>query len=61
MTDATLLELSRWPFAVTAMYHFLFVTLTLDASFLNAIIKSAFVVTGRTLRHGTKSALARSQ
>ncbi len=29
MLDSTMIELSRWQFAATAMYHFLFVPLTL--------------------------------
>lgn len=46
MTQSTLLELSRWQFAVTAMYHFLFVPLTLGLSILIAIMESVFVMTG---------------
>jgi cytochrome d ubiquinol oxidase subunit I len=49
MTDSTLLDLSRWQFAVTAMYHFLFVPLTLGLSVLIAIMESVFVMTGRTI------------
>jgi len=49
MTDSTLLELSRWQFGVTAMYHFLFVPLTLGLSILVAIMESVFVMTGRTI------------
>jgi len=49
MSDSTLLELSRWQFAVTAMYHFLFVPLTLGLSILIAIMESVFVMTGRTV------------
>jgi cytochrome d ubiquinol oxidase subunit I len=49
MTDPTLLELSRWQFGVTAMYHFLFVPLTLGLSLLIAIMESVFVMTGRTI------------
>src|ERR1035437_5405648 len=49
MTGAALLELSRWQFAVTAMYHFLFVPLTLGLSILIAIMESVFVMTGRTI------------
>src|SRR6202142_3803297 len=49
MTGAALLELSRWQFAVTAMYHFLFVPLTLGLSILLAIMESVFVMTGRTI------------
>ena len=47
MTDPALLELSRWQFGITAMYHFLFVPLTLGLSILLAIMESVFVMTGR--------------
>src|SRR5699024_6105655 len=48
MIDATLVELSRFQFALTAMYHFLFVPLTLGLSVLVAIMESVYVMTGRT-------------
>jgi cytochrome d ubiquinol oxidase subunit I len=41
--------LSRLQFATTALYHFLFVPLTLGLSFLLAIMESAFVMTGREI------------
>jgi len=46
MISETLVELSRWQFAATAMYHFLFVPLTLGLSFLLAIMESVYVMTG---------------
>ena len=49
MSDPTLLDLSRLQFAVTALYHFLFVPLTLGLSILVAIMESVFVMTGRTV------------
>jgi cytochrome d ubiquinol oxidase subunit I len=49
MNDSSLLELSRWQFAITALYHFLFVPLTLGLSVLIAIMESVFVMTGRTI------------
>src|SRR5450432_3289200 len=49
MNDSSLLELSRLQFAITAMYHFLFVPLTLGLSVLLAIMESVFVMTGRTV------------
>lgn len=49
MTDSSLLDLSRWQFAITALYHFLFVPLTLGLSVLVAIMESVFVMTGRTV------------
>src|ERR1700752_739072 len=43
-------DLSRLQFAVTALYHFLFVPLTLGLSFLLAIMESVYVMTGREIR-----------
>jgi cytochrome bd ubiquinol oxidase subunit I len=45
--------LSRLQFAVTALYHFLFVPLTLGLSFLLAIMESAYVMTGRQIWRDT--------
>ncbi len=42
-------ELSRLQFALTAMYHFLFIPLTLGLSVLLAIMESIYVTTGRTI------------
>ncbi|MDD1628706.1 MAG: cytochrome ubiquinol oxidase subunit I, partial [Methylococcaceae bacterium] len=36
----TMVDLSRWQFAATSLYHFLFVPLTLGLSFLLAIMES---------------------
>ncbi|MGR8933013.1 MAG: cytochrome ubiquinol oxidase subunit I [Gammaproteobacteria bacterium] len=47
MIPEAVVELSRWQFAATAMYHFLFVPLTLGLSFLLATMESAYVMTGR--------------
>lgn len=49
MPDMTVVELSRLQFALTAMYHFLFVPLTLGLSFLIAIMESVYVMTGRDI------------
>ncbi|MDR1075707.1 MAG: cytochrome ubiquinol oxidase subunit I [Xanthomonadaceae bacterium] len=49
MIDATVVELSRLQFALTAMYHFLFVPLTLGLSFLIAIMESVYVMTGKDI------------
>lgn len=49
MIDMTVVELSRWQFAATAMYHFLFVPLTLGLSFMMAIMESVYVMTGRDI------------
>ncbi|MGF1873332.1 cytochrome ubiquinol oxidase subunit I [Photobacterium indicum] len=42
-------ELSRLQFALTAMYHFLFVPLTLGMAFLLAIMESVYVMTGKQI------------
>ena len=42
-------ELSRWQFAATALYHFLFVPLTLGLSFILAAMETVYVVTGRQI------------
>ncbi|MBW7982567.1 cytochrome ubiquinol oxidase subunit I [Enterobacillus tribolii] len=42
-----IVELSRLQFALTAMYHFLFVPLTLGMAFLLAIMETTYVLTGK--------------
>ena len=42
-------QLSRLQFGMTAMYHFLFVPLTLGLSVILAIMESIYVTTGRTI------------
>ena len=42
-------ELSRLQFALTALYHFLFVPLTLGLSFILVIMESVYVMTGREI------------
>jgi cytochrome d ubiquinol oxidase subunit I len=49
MIDQTVVELSRLQFALTAMYHFLFVPLTLGLSFMVAIMESVYVMTGKEI------------
>lgn len=46
MISETVVELSRWQFAITAMFHFLFVPLTLGLSVLLALMESAYVLSG---------------
>ena len=48
--DMAVVELSRLQFALTAMYHFLFVPLTLGLSFILVIMESIYVMTGRERR-----------
>lgn len=47
MITEAVVDLSRLQFALTAMYHFLFVPLTLGLSFLLAIMESVYVMTGK--------------
>src|SRR3974377_376897 len=47
MSNLDPVELARLQFAMTALYHFLFVPLALGLSFLLAIMGSAYVMTGR--------------
>ena len=49
MNASHLVDLSRLQFAATAMYHFLFVPLTLGLSILIAIMESVYVMTGRSV------------
>jgi cytochrome d ubiquinol oxidase subunit I len=44
-----LVDLSRLQFAVTALYHFLFVPLTLGLSILLGIMETVYVMTNRTV------------
>jgi len=47
--DDSLVNLSRLQFAITALYHFLFVPLTLGLSLLLAIMETVYVMTGREI------------
>lgn len=47
--DMAVVELSRLQFALTAMYHFLFVPLTLGLSFMLVIMESIYVITDREI------------
>src|SRR5512146_3471954 len=49
MIDPDLVTLSRLQFALTALYHFLFVPLTLGLSWMLAIMESVYVMTGREI------------
>jgi cytochrome d ubiquinol oxidase subunit I len=49
MIDESVVDLSRLQFAITAMYHFLFVPLTLGLSFLMAIMESVYVMTNKQI------------
>lgn len=47
--DLSTVELSRLQFALTALYHFLFVPLTLGLSFMLVIMESVYVLTRREI------------
>ncbi|MGY3572285.1 cytochrome ubiquinol oxidase subunit I [Vibrio sp. SCSIO 43135] len=47
LTDVV--DLSRFQFASTALYHFIFVPLTIGLSFLLAVMESLYVMTGKTI------------
>ena len=47
--ELDVVELSRLQFAMTAMFHFLFVPLTLGLSALVAIMETVYVMTGRPI------------
>ena len=49
MITQEVVDLSRLQFAATAMYHFLFVPLTLGLSFLLAIMETVYVMTGKEI------------
>ncbi len=49
MVNETVVELSRLQFALTALYHFLFVPLTLGLGFILAIMESVYVLTGNVI------------
>src|SRR5271156_6470139 len=49
MIDIDVVDLSRLQFALTALYHFLFVPLTLGLSLLIAIMESVYVMTRRSI------------
>ncbi|QDF97927.1 cytochrome d terminal oxidase subunit 1 [Azoarcus sp. DD4] len=49
MVSEQLVDLSRLQFAATAMYHFLFVPLTLGMVWLLVIMESVYVMTGKTV------------
>jgi cytochrome bd ubiquinol oxidase subunit I len=49
MLDGAMIDLSRWQFAMTAMYHFIFVPLTLGLVWILVIMESVYVMTGREI------------
>ena len=49
MISEQLVDLSRLQFAVTALYHFLFVPLTIGMTWILVIMESVYVLTGKTI------------
>ncbi len=49
MLSEQLVDLSRLQFAITALYHFLFVPLTLGMTWILVIMESTYVMTGKTI------------
>ena len=49
MSAIDVVMLSRIQFGMTALYHFLFVPLTIGLSLLIAIMESVYVMTGRAI------------
>ncbi|PWV60121.1 cytochrome ubiquinol oxidase subunit I [Plasticicumulans acidivorans] len=49
MISTEVVDLSRLQFAITALYHFLFVPLTLGLTFILAIMESVYVMTGKVI------------
>ena len=49
MPSADIVDLSRLQFAATALYHFLFVPLTLGLSWILVIMESVYVMTGKEI------------
>lgn len=49
MLELSVVELSRWQFAITALYHYLFVPLTLGLSLMIAAMETVYVTTGKQI------------
>ncbi len=49
MITESLVTLSRWQFALTSMYHFLFVPITLGLSFMLVCMEASYLVTGKDI------------
>ncbi len=49
MISEELVDLSRLQFAVTALYHFLFVPLTLGLTYILVIMETVYVMTGKVI------------
>ena len=49
MISNTVVELSRWQFALTAMFHFLFVPITLGMTWILVAMEAAYLKTGKVV------------
>ena len=49
LIDPSVVDLSRLQFALTALYHFLFVPLTLGMTFILAAMETVYVITGKPI------------
>jgi cytochrome d ubiquinol oxidase subunit I len=49
LIDPNVVDLSRLQFALTALYHFLFVPLTLGMTFILAAMETVYVITGKEI------------
>ncbi|QPT39160.1 Cytochrome d ubiquinol oxidase subunit 1 [Oligella ureolytica] len=49
MFDLDVVSLSRLQFAITVMFHFIFVPLTIGLSFMLAVMETIYVITGRDI------------
>lgn len=49
MISESVVDLSRFQFAMTAMYHFIFVPLTLGMAFILAIMETTYVISGKEI------------
>lgn len=49
MVNELMVELSRWQFAATSLYHFIFVPLTLGISWLVFMMELVYVATGKAI------------
>ena len=49
MIDTLMVELSRWQFAITSLYHFIFVPLTLGISWIVFIMETMYVLSNKTV------------
>jgi hypothetical protein len=58
--SAEVVDLSRLQFAVTALYHFLFVPLTLGLSWILVIMESVYVMTGARIYQGHDEVLGKA-